>query len=40
VSSRLGEGSTFVLEFPLRLPDADAGTESDGPPTPPPGSEP
>ncbi len=40
VSSRLGEGSTFVLEFPLRLPAADAGTESDGPLTPPPGSEP
>jgi signal transduction histidine kinase len=39
-SSRLGEGSTFILEFPLRLPAADAGTESDGPPTPPPGSAP
>ena len=47
-SSRLGKGSTFVLEFPLRMP-ADGGRETggvvpealaDGPATMPPGRHP
>ena len=40
-SSRLGEGSTFILEFPLRLPAPQGGPASgDGPGTPPPGGMP
>jgi signal transduction histidine kinase len=40
-SSRLGEGSTFVLEFPLRVADASsAPVDLDGPGTPPPGHAP
>jgi signal transduction histidine kinase len=40
-SSRLGEGSTFVLEFPLRVADASSSpVDLDGPGTPPPGHAP
>jgi len=36
-SSRLGEGSTFTLEFPLREASPEPAAADDGPGTPPPG---